>query len=223
MLVIYAGKVFNSQQKCSETSVKRIDWLGGDRATQLQKKTMLVQFDNHPHGSRGTWNLWPKQKHLWKTHHDSLLIAKDSAMYSYVMFLSTHVSFDNYFVTSFPYFRLVVCLKPPFSPCNVLCLAGGVHMSTNASTTFTGTRQVGLRGEVGNACARLTSGVYHTPVSGKDPPEGPTPRIITLIFMFRYILKLFLGGYPSYFCSTILVVVVESNSLTLSRSGLWGS
>ena len=34
-------------------------------------------------------------------------------------------------------------------------------MSTNAGTTFTGTCQVGLGGEVGNACARLTSGDKH--------------------------------------------------------------
>ena len=62
---------------------------------------------------------------------------------------------------------------PLWRPCNILRLTGGVHMSTNAGTTFTGTCQVGLGGEVRNACARLTSGDKHE----WWVLEGPTANI----------------------------------------------
>lgn len=46
-------------------------------------------------------------------------------------------------------------------------------MSTNAGTTFTGTCQVGLGGEEGNACARLTSGDKHEWWVLEGPYQNP--------------------------------------------------
>lgn len=77
-------------------------------------------------------------------------------------------------------------------------------MSTNAGTTFTGTCQVGLRGEVRNACARLTSGDKHE----WWVLEGPTANIRIKIHWHREGLGLFWRCEDGFFFA--LVEFVET-------------